>query len=218
MIKLNNANILKKDLICNVINLADQRGEERRQHIKKYFGEAHLNFVFFPAYNKDKVVNKNKILTTGEVALSMSHNELYKKLLRSNEEYMLIAEDDCTIRPNFKYYLNIVLNNLPLDFDVIKLEYIKRYKLFGGHNMEDNDEVPNDYSQELFYDKNVYPGTAMYLISRKGAKYMLELNDPVWIASDWAFDKKWQKNTKLANVYNVVPQIAWQGEVKRIIL
>ena len=40
-------------------------------------------------------------MTEGEIALARSHKELYKKLLKSNQSYFLIAEDDVAVKDDF---------------------------------------------------------------------------------------------------------------------
>jgi len=213
-------------LLFHIINLPDKRGEERRNHIKKYFEGAGMNYVLYPTYDKDKI-NKSrykkfvhKDLSMGEIALSMAHNDLYKKLLNSDQKFMLIAEDDCTIKPSFKHYLNIILHNLPSDFDFVRLEYITDHTR--SYNTKENSNVPSDYNTKLYYIQNtLYAGTAAYIVSRKGAEYVLKLNEPIWLPSDGVFDTKWQEAKGMErhlNVYYVCPQLAWQGDVKKTII
>jgi GR25 family glycosyltransferase involved in LPS biosynthesis len=215
-------------LFFHIINLQDKRGEQRRNHVKKYFNEASMDYILYPAQDKDKIDRRDKTiykkfvhkdLSNGEIAVSMTHNALYKKLLSSNEKFMLIAEDDCTIKPSFKHYLNIVLNNLPYDFDIIKLEYIKNYT--NGHNNKENLDVPSDYNTRLYYSNDSYAGAAAYIVSRKGAEYILNLNEPIWLPADAVFDAKWHEFKNMErnlNVYYVSPQLAWQGDVERTII
>ena len=220
-------NFSDKDVELYVINLEGPLGEERRNHIKNIMGKANINYILYPAHNKDNInvsrykKFKHRELSKGEIALSMTHNDLYKKLLNSRKDFMIIAEDDCTVRPNFKYYLNKVLNNLPNDFDVIKLEYIKKFNEDGNYNNKDNTDVPYDNSTELSFNTYLYPGAACYIISRKGAEYFLSLNEPIWLPADGVFDKKWQNEKNMernANTYYVTPQLAWQGDLKRVII
>jgi len=209
-------------LFFYVINLQDKRGEQRRNHIKKYFNEAHMDYILYPAYDKDKIDKSrykkfvHREIDNGNIALSMTHNDLYQKLLGSNEEFMLIAEDDCTIKPSFKHYLNIVLHNLPSDFDFIRLEYITDHTR--SYNTKENSSVPADYETKLYYDNKLHAGTAAYIVSRKGAEYALKLNEPVWLPADGIFDNKWQNAKGMKrnlNTYYVSPQLAWQGDVKK---
>jgi len=208
-----------------VINVPGPIGEERRKHIQKVFSQANIKYTFYPGYNKNEInmdrykKHKHRELTKGEVALSMTHNDLYKKLLESDKEYMLIAEDDCTFRPNFKDYLTKILKNLPEDFDIVKLGYISN-SINGKYNMEDNPLVPYHSDAEIKFNKNLnYPGTECYIVSRKGAKFLLEINEPIWLPSDGALDPFHHqvKLNKIGHIYYLEPPIAWQGNVKSII-
>jgi GR25 family glycosyltransferase involved in LPS biosynthesis len=104
---------------------------------------------------------------------------------------------------------------------LIKLEYIKKKDFFGSYNTKENEEVPSDYKTKLYYDDKLYAGAAAYIVSRKGAEYTLKLNEPIWLPPDGIFDTKWQNAKGMERnlkVYYVSPQLAWQGNVKRVIL
>jgi GR25 family glycosyltransferase involved in LPS biosynthesis len=64
-----------------------------------------------------------------------------------------------------------------------------------------------------------YPGSAGYIVSRKGAEYLLKLNEPIWLPSDGAFDRHWQNKTMDRELvtYYVDPPLGWQGNVKKTI-
>ena len=214
-----------------IINLEDERGLERRNHVKKVMDEANMPYEFFKAYDKDKIEDlkssryikrEHKALSNGEIALSMTHNELYKKLLSSSDSMLLIGEDDITIKLNFKFYLNQVLNNLPDDFDYISLEYIQPYELNSksSHQLDNADDVPSaiDNSKIINYDTILKPGAAAYIVSRKGAEYFLKLNEPIWLPADGIKDPYWQLkyNTNPAKIYYVIPRLAFQSNLKQI--
>jgi len=80
------------ELLFHIINLPDKTGEERKNHIKKYFNEAGIDYIFYPAYHKDKIDKfrykkfVHRDLSMGEIAASMGHNDLYKKLLNSDQK------------------------------------------------------------------------------------------------------------------------------------
>ena len=213
---LNTKECYESKYYFNVINVPGEMGQLRRDYIKDVFTKANINYILHPGYNKNEIkVPSNTGITDGDYVLSMTHNDLYKKLLASRDKYMLIAEDDCTFRPNFSVYLDKILNNLPVDFDVIKLGYISKFDENGKYNTEDNPDVPYDDTTEIILKKDVfYYGTECYIISRKGAEYFLKLNEPIWLVADWIFDKtKQTKMDRLADVYYATPPLAWQGNV-----
>ena len=224
LIYRNNKSSFNNDsLKIHIINPPGKLGEERRKYIKKVFDKADMEYIF-SGYHKEKIDKsryskyKRGDLSDGQIALSMAHNDLYKQLLDSNDNFMIIGEDDCTFRPNFKIYLNKVINSLPSDFDMVKLEYIKDPTI--KYNTDDNDDVPRDDNAEIKYFKDsFYPGTACYIISRKGAEYFLKLNEPIWLQSDGILEEKWQKEKmdRTALIYYTDPPLSWQGNVKQIL-
>ena len=213
---LNTRECYESNYYFNVINVPGEMGRPRRDYIKDVFTRANINYIFHPAHNKNEIkVPSDTTLTIGEYAIAMTHNDLCKKLLASNDKYILIAEDDCTFRPNFRVYLDKILNNLPEDFDAIKLGYITKFDENGKYNTKDSPDVPRDDTTEIVLKKDLYYyGSECYIISRKGAEYFLKLNDPIWIPADWVVDKNMQTNMeRLSEVYYATPPLAWQGDV-----
>ena len=218
-----NVNFLDEPMFY-IINVPGPMGEERRNYINNVFSKANIKYTFYSAYNKNKITTEraesNSKLKKGQIALAMTHNDLYKKLLESNNKYMLIAEDDCTFRSNFKIYLNKVINNLPDNFDIVKIGYISNMGSGHSYNMEDNPLVPyNSNTNIKFNDTLELPGTECYIVSRKGAKMLLEMNEPIWMPSDGAMDRNHlnKKIKKSGNIYYLQPPLAWQGNLKSIL-
>ena len=116
------------------------------------------------------------------------------------------------MRKNFKIYLRKVLNSLPEDFDCIRLEYIDK-----NHREVDPKDVPKKGNIKINYHTKTRPGSALYIVSRKGAKYFLKLNEPILFSADGVFDPIWQicnKMPRLSKTYYVKPRLAWQGKFK----
>ena len=213
---------LEEGPVFYVINVPGPMGEERRKYIDKIFSAAGIQYTFFPGYNKNEInmdrMDKKHDLQRGQVSLAMAHNDLYKKLLESDKPYMFICEDDCTVRPNFKGYVNQILSKLPEGFDAIKLERISDVD---NYNLIDEPRVPYENDVDIKIKKyDTTSGSACYLVSRAGAEYFLELNEPIWLPSDAVFHnshhiKKGMK--RLGNIYYTDPQLAWQGNLKSIL-
>ena len=106
-----------------VINVAGP-GAPRRAHIRSTFDAAQLNYVFLPATRcslkcalwhtymhpmrgmMDPKKMNQKAISAGNVALASSHNSMYKRLLQTQgAPYILVAEDDATVKPSFKKWL-----------------------------------------------------------------------------------------------------------------
>jgi hypothetical protein len=213
-------------LTFHIINVVGPRGEKRRQNIKKVFKAAGINYVYYPAYTSETVDlnrykwTKNKgvdnKLFKAEIGLSCGHNDLYKQLLSSTLPFMIIAEDDCTFYPNFKLYLKRLVDMLPEDYCAIKLDSFP-------HSDEQktkppvNDNTPIQLITPI--EKDGIWGTACYIVSRKGARYLLELNEPVWLPSDHVFYKKNQNkfSPNYCPSYYTLPRLVWQEPMGSIL-
>ena len=151
------------------------------------------------------------ILNSKEISLTLKHNDLYRTLLNSNDELIIICEDDVKFKDNFVFNLRLVLNSLPKDFDIIQLEYINDIKNHNNKKSLNPSDIPDYKLNKINFTKNLYPGTACYIVNRKGAKKILKLNESVWLPADGIFDPKHKikKNIKL-NIYNSLPRLAWQ--------
>ncbi len=212
---LNQIDNYQNDLpVMHIINLADDRGKIRRNYLKKHLGKHKVKYVLEKAVDKKKLdlsnydpilKNVQRDLTEGEIALARSHKELYKKLLKSNQSYFLIAEDDVAVKDDFNEILRDLLKKLPKDFDWIKLEW-------NGYSGK-----PSYNSNQKFELKRGLKNcTACYLISRNGAKMILDINpdNQEWLASDGVMDYRWIKklNIRKPKDYYISPKIAWQEQ------
>ncbi len=127
-----------------------------------------------------------RALSGPEIANGITHINIYKHMIDNNIPILLILEDDCILRNNFREYLEIILSELPKDFDVCFLgssfgQTVDnfRYGYFGSQNK--NVIEPN---------KHVYPikGTHTadaYIISLKAAKKIYESIIPFCFPIDY---------------------------------
>ena len=228
-----------------VINVAGPVGAPRRAHIRSTFDAAQLNYVFLPATRcsltcalwhtymhpmrgeMDRTKMNQKAISAGNVALSSSHNSMYKRLLETQgAPYMIVAEDDATVKPSFKKWLVAMLQALPHDFDVLRLEYIvKNFTIPGGLVGADVPERPpfakgsgGPLPQIVADDPRPLrnkDGTGLYVVSRSGAQYLLELNEPPWLVVDHVFHtphqtKKPKGERRPLKSYYALPRLGWQ--------
>ena len=118
-----------------VINL--DKSITRWQTIKKQALKQKINLSRFPAINgknlnKEQLVN-NKIITKnsnlyrnfnnkkGENGCALSHITIWKEFIKSNDEYLLVLEDDIIFTDNFKQKMKYYVNNAPKNWDIIYL-------------------------------------------------------------------------------------------------
>lgn len=164
----------------HVINVAGQYGEGRRQNIAKTMGTYPYELVAAHV-PKTPIVQKQGCndfnMTQGNMALVRSHSSLYQRLLASEAPWIIIAEDDIELVSNFKSQLPSVLTQMrTIDFDIIKLEYCNKEPMTST-----NITIQTGQGDAC---------TALYIVSREGAKLLLAVNPPETpcLVSDGAMD------------------------------
>ena len=158
-------------------------------------------------------------LTTGEVALVRSHSSLYQKLLNSQEDYILIAEDDINLNDKFVEHLRDLLGKLPPRFDWIKLGgYVyPGWERYGANKTE---SIAEGKREIVPMPDPVWCCTALYLISREGARLLLRTNNPQrpWRSADGAMELQWLQliSGRKPISYFVSPSLGWQEDDPQI--
>jgi glycosyl transferase family 25 len=110
-------------------------------------------------------------LTRGEIACSLSHGDLYERIIAAGHPYAVILEDDALFVPTRLDRLN--LGDLPADFDVVFLNSFR------------DQEPPQGRIRHNIYSDASYEGSAAaYLVSRKGAEKLSRACRPVIHAAD----------------------------------
>ena len=129
---------------------------------------------------ENKLIN-NKLdrnLRRGEIGCYLSHIKVWKSFLRSNDKYALILEDDAVFIDGFKDKLRDLLKEITFPFDMIYL----------------NDNCEHHFGEDCLHgikkSENIFdPGTVGYglygyLLSREGAKKLIEISLPIEIPID----------------------------------
>ena len=114
----------------------------------------------------------------GVIGCAITHYNLWKQLLNSNDAYYLIMEDDFVLCPNFKNRFRAMLKS---GIFSIKDTIFLGYHMF-SENREKNFHVYNNLSTSedaiVPLNKNLYiGGYFMYSINRNGAKKMIDYID-----------------------------------------
>ena len=196
----------------HVINVAGKHGELRRKNIVRTTGSYPYEFVAahvptIPIQQNKKCINEG-VLTQGNMALVRSHSSLYERLLKSEEPWMLIAEDDIELVSNFKIQIAAVTKKLPKHFDVIKLEYCNKEPIVSR--------------VAAIYERQGGPCTALYIVSREGAQLLLDINPPSMpcLNADGILDPfnhpAVYSGHRLIRIFHTVPPLGWQNKEKRI--
>lgn len=149
-----------------------------------------------------KLQRQGKTLNTGEIACSLSHRNFYELMIEKGWERALILEDDAVPLYKDLHQLKTALEELPDDWELVYLGYLKHEKVTGGLKTKQffykigaalglmkwsstmiKNFLPRTYSKHLkragFHDC-----THAYAISRSAAEKLLRLQKPVVYRAD----------------------------------
>lgn len=146
-------------------------------------------------YNPDKANEAfSRQLSMAEIGCSLSHYNMYRKIIEHNDTVALILEDDALLLPDFTEKLLAAYRQLPEGWGILQLNCpCTRYERIG----------------ELIvrYDGvgSLPVSSSSYLISRRGAELMLKSALPIRYPADSWIGRglRWGVDT-----YGVVPPIA----------
>ncbi|MDX7678480.1 glycosyltransferase family 25 protein [Aeromonas caviae] len=189
-----------------VISLVDEY--QRRKSISEQLVEKKAFFSFIDAVdlrnskiedlssliNDVKSGSLNRPLTKGEIGCALSHFKCYQKLLASNDDWAWILEDDANLErlqpDSIDKIISLVSGS---DIDIVILGYSKLSKCNESkfYKFEPLKKVIQVDGLLLGRPwRNWTCGTVSYLISRAGAKKILDyFNDDrvITVADDWSF-------------------------------
>jgi GR25 family glycosyltransferase involved in LPS biosynthesis len=204
-----------KNYKIKVVNL--KRRNDRKKNIETIFNK--INFEDYEFY--EAVDGKNILLTLeiknlfknndfcnrkGFIGCALSHYNIWIDLLKEKDlEYYIIFEDDIILSEyfniNFEKTKKYLKNNLEF-IDILFLGY---------HTYNSNNLDINSYSNDIFTviptNKNQYVGgTFSYIITKNGAKKMLDYidNNGIKHGIDYLF-----KINQSLNIYEVYPNIVF---------
>jgi GR25 family glycosyltransferase involved in LPS biosynthesis len=104
-------------------------------------------------------------ITKGGIGVALAHRNVYLNVLESNEEYVLILEDDIHMINNFTEKLNEYLKEIP-NFDIL---------FIGFHQITfDNNVNKNNRDKCYLIPTNVW-GLFGYIINKKAASELLKI-------------------------------------------
>jgi GR25 family glycosyltransferase involved in LPS biosynthesis len=139
-------------------------------------------------------------LTPAQICITISHIEIYRKIVDNNFKLCLILEDDAILDVNFKEKLDLYLKNLPDDFDI---GFLNDGCGFHADNINDT---------QIWYKKSYSRTCCSYLITYDTCKRLLESIIPFNLAIDHELNTQ-ISNLKL-NTYWAEPTIVTDGSGK----
>lgn len=205
--KMPNYKKKNKEINYTVIHINDER-KENIDRINYIISGNNLNIKSLNAKNARELEsfyknNKEFYLSwlgfkSGEVGNFGSHYLIWKYLIESDLDSVLVFEDDSYIHDDFVYKYNQFIKDLPQDFDIFSV-YV------------DSNQSPRfDESHRISY--NLSTGyqdwsTLCYLVSKKGAQKMLDEvhTQGMYYPTDW-FIFRGGHSGKF-NVYTLTPEI-----------
>ena len=118
-----------------------------------------------------------------EISLFMKHITAMKKIIKSEQPYGIIMEDDVIFKDNFLDNFNHIMRTVPNDFDVLYVGFFQYMAHFKRRNIRSH-PIPI-HAESIGSFKNmtntiVFPwtynnkGTDFYIISKKCCSMFLE--------------------------------------------
>lgn len=163
-----------------VVNLASS--VDRRNHIINIFKELSMTPRFYKAIDgnfikdDDTRVDDGGLLRLGEKGCALTHLEILEEFLSSDEEYIIVFEDDIEVDARFNEYLPILI------------EFVKSHDgpcalaLYDGKNPhKDFKRIDEDISIRRTLG---FSGTYAYVVNREGAKNILFAQCPLHFEID----------------------------------
>ena len=143
----------------------------------------------------------------GMVGCAMSHIKLYIELVNSKYDSYCILEDDLDFVPDFKNKFLEVYKSLPEGWDMCYLGH-HLWKQYRSDDMYDKNKMPEvekwNTVKSLKYSMG---GTGGYIISKKGAKNLLEYINSVGMTN--GIDTMQQKAADSMNIYYCKPHLIY---------
>lgn len=166
-------------------------------------------------YFEDAVKGRSSPLTPGELGCTLSHLNALENFLKTDEEYILILEDDAILP------VDLSLEILEEELKKIKLPKNTLFSL-GGIQMKECHKVRGKYCNFSLFGKKVLEVvpdfyhrvnyTVSYIVDRKMAKTLLEYHKPIRRTDDWSYLYDFDQTSHIYMTYLVDHPIIDKGE------
>jgi GR25 family glycosyltransferase involved in LPS biosynthesis len=149
---------------------------ERKRNILQCLQRANItNYEFVEEYDRDstpvalkEVYYKGAVLNDPQICITITHFEIYKRILANGYNRSLILEDDAILCDNFPSLLQTYCNQLPNDFEI------------GFLNDGCNLHIPSEQirPKQVWYKKQATRTCCSYLITRQCCEKLLRVGVP----------------------------------------
>lgn len=141
-----------------------------------------------------KPIKYIKSFNKGRTTCHLGHINILNKFLKSNSKYALIFEDDININGNYNEIsnkINYIINNIPKDADIVYLSYC--FEICSRLKKTD----------DIFIKAYRPLCRHFYLVTKKGAKVIIDKTLPMYSSGDRMIGELIKKN--ILNGYIVNP-------------
>lgn len=199
-----------------VINL--KRSKERRQKMAEQLAPLQTSHRFFDAVDgttlSDEEIRKQtswfssflsgRKLLKGEIGCYLSHLGVAKELLKSEADFYIVLEDDCSVSKDLDAVCTALAKTT--DWDVVRLEH--RH----DKDFTITKPLPDLNTHHLKrVDWSIY-GAVGYALSRSGAEKIVKASKKITYAFDILFTRYWAYDLKYYEV--CPPVITWEDEIQ----
>lgn len=177
-----NINKLHLELIC--LNL--KRRNDRKEIMEKQFNSLNINYNFFTAIDGNELIISDDLIKLfknndfgsrkGVIGCALSYQAIFNDLINDKyKNYYIIVEDDTKLHKNFKKYLidiQLKLNNID-NWDIIFLSYTSYENNGHQYNLNNFDDLIDEIKIIKFNSDIYIGGTYSFIVSKNGAKKIL---------------------------------------------
>lgn len=187
-----------------VINL--KRAEDRREHMRNLLDDLGMEYTFVEAVDGNSLDPKTvpgydelrrkklmgSILTPNQLACSLSHISVFRKIAQSTEPYHLVMEDDLLFEPELKSTLESI-SLIQLPWDHIRFGGLRKRRFVSRQILPNGVEVG-------YYTGPVW-GAEGYALTPAGARKLLAYRNLQLYIVDQAMERFWENHLISLGVY-----------------
>jgi len=191
-------------ITVNCVSLADEHA--RRDYMRRQLDACGLPYRFFDAVRIDlargwpdnyarqqRLRHSGVDMRAGEMGCYLSHREIWKAFLASDDELCLVLEDDVEIGPDFAAVVNALCDDTR-DWEFVRLTGVFPRTAFPLRRVAGEHFLVNYLAQPN--------GTQGYLLNRRAARRLVDYTADMAHAIDMAIDREWEHGV---NIMGVVP-------------
>lgn len=164
----------------NIVVISDKNNEVRRQNVINEFNKKNIEFSFFDAIMANKMSKeeldaksiKDTFLSPSEIGCALSHCGVYDEFLKSDENSIMICEDDIYFTEYFNYDSLIKIKNFLEETNAPRLVVLQKSIYHNKRIRNVGDNV------NLYSTRNAFC-THGYMINREAARNIKVFQTPV---------------------------------------